>query len=99
MRTRSLIVTGLLLAPAMLAAQSGQSTARAVAMGRSMTASAQGYEAIVWNPALLGVPGRPKFSVNILQVGVATRSNVLSPSDPREDPRDGRFRVRGRRVR
>jgi len=81
MRTRSLIITGLLLVPSLLAAQSGQSTARAIAMGRSMTASAQGYEAIVWNPALLGVPGRPKFSVNILQVGVATRSNVLSPSE------------------
>jgi len=74
-------VIGLLAVPAALAAQSGQSTARAVAMGRSMTAAAQGYEAIVWNPALLGLPGRPKFSVNVLQIGLASRSNVLGPSD------------------
>lgn len=81
MRTHTLILAGLLAVPATLGAQSGQSSARAVAMGRSMTAAAQGYEAIVWNPALLGLPGRPKFSVNVLQLGVGTRSNVLSPSE------------------
>ena len=83
MHVRALVLTGLLILPATLAAQSGQSTARAVAMGRSMTASALGYEAIVWNPALLGVPGRPKFSINIVQAGLSTRSNVLSPSELR----------------
>jgi hypothetical protein len=80
MRRTALALTGLLL-PAALAAQSGQSTARAVGMGRSMTASARGYEAVVWNPALLGAPGRPKFSINILQAGVTSRSNVLSPNE------------------
>ena len=83
MHARALALTGLLMLPAALVAQSGQSTARAVAMGRSMTASALGYEAIVWNPALLGVPGRPKFSINIVQAGLSTRSNVLSPSELR----------------
>ena len=80
MRYLALALTGLLL-PAALAAQSGQSTARAVGMGRSMTASARGYEAVVWNPALLGAPGRPGFSINIAQVGLATRSNALSPTE------------------
>jgi len=64
-----------------MAAQSGQSTARAVGMSRSMTASARGYEAIVWNPALLGAPGRPKFSINLLQVGLGTHSNALSATE------------------
>lgn len=80
MRTIALFVAAACV-PAALHAQSGQSSARAVAMGRSMTASARGYEAIVWNPALLGTRDRPKFSVNILQVGAATRSNVLGPSE------------------
>lgn len=69
----------ILLLPATLPAQSGQSTARAVALSRSMTAAARGYEAIVWNPALLGTRGRPKFSINLAQLGVATRSTALSP--------------------
>jgi hypothetical protein len=81
LRVHAPALAGLLILPAALAAQSGQSTARAVAMGRSMTASAQGYEAIVWNPALLGVPGRPRFSINIVQAGLTTRSSVLSPSE------------------
>ena len=81
MRVSALALTGLCLLPAALAAQSGQSTARAVGMGRSMTASARGYEAVVWNPALLGAPGRPGFSINIVQAGASSRSNVLSPSE------------------
>jgi hypothetical protein len=74
-------LAGLVVLPTALAAQSGQSTARAVAMARSMTAAARGYEAVVWNPALLGVPGRPKFSINIAQLGLGTRSNAFSPTE------------------
>ncbi|MDH4350321.1 MAG: DUF5723 family protein [Gemmatimonadota bacterium] len=81
MRIHAFVLAALVIGPTMAAAQSGQSTARALAMGRSMTASARGYEAIVWNPALLGTRNRPKFSINIAQVGLSTRSNVLSPSE------------------
>lgn len=81
MRIDAFVLAALVIGPTVAAAQSGQSTARAVAMGRSMTASAQGYEAIVWNPALLGTRNRPKFSINIAQVGLSSRSNVLSPSE------------------
>lgn len=78
MRGTPLALAGLVALPALLSAQSGQSSARAIGMSRSLTAAARGYEAIAWNPALLGAPGRPKFSINIAQVGIATRSNALS---------------------
>jgi hypothetical protein len=81
MRVSTLLLAGLLVLPATLAAQSGQSTARAVALARSMTAAARGYEAIVWNPALLGTRGQPKFSINIAQVGISTRSNAFGPTE------------------
>jgi len=80
-RTWAVTLAGLALVPATLHAQSGQSSARTVAMGRSMTASARGYEAIVWNPALLGMPGRAGFSFNIVQAGLSGHSTALGPSD------------------
>lgn len=76
-----LLAAGLATAAGALHAQSGQSSARAVGMGYSMTAAARGYEAIAWNPALLGTRDRPAWSINILQVGVSARSNVLGPGD------------------
>jgi len=81
MRIRALLCGVLVALPASLAAQSGQSSARAVGMGGSLTAAAVGYEAIAWNPALLGMPGYPAFSINILQAGLTSRSNVLGPSE------------------
>jgi F plasmid transfer operon, TraF, protein len=80
-RMRTFVLAGFTFMPAVLVAQSGQNTARAVAMGQSMTASARGYEAIVWNPALLGMPGRPGFSFNLIQAGVSAHSTALGPSD------------------
>lgn len=81
MRMQLMLLAGLVAFPGVVAAQSGQSTARAVAMGRSLTAAARGYEAIVWNPALLGMPDRPGFSLNVVQAGVGGRSNVLGPTE------------------
>src|SRR5689334_7295181 len=54
---------------------------RAAAMGDGYTASARGYEAIGWNPALLAMPGRPKFSFNIVQAGVRAGSNTFGLGD------------------
>ena len=74
-------LVALAVVPVAVQAQSGQSTARAVAMGRSMTASARGYEAVAWNPALLGMPGSPGFSLSLPQIGINAYSNALGPSD------------------
>jgi hypothetical protein len=41
-------------------------------MGDNYTAAARGFEAIAWNPALLGMPGRPGSSFTLLPIrGVA----------------------------
>jgi hypothetical protein len=81
MRIRPLLSIGLLAVPAALPAQLPSATARSTAMLQSYTAAARGYEAIVWNPALLAMPGRPGFSLNLAQVAADVHSNTLGPSD------------------
>jgi len=81
MRIRPLLTIGLLAAPTALPAQLPSATARSTAMLQSYTAAARGYEAIVWNPALLAMPGHPRFSLNIAQVAADIHSNTLGPSD------------------
>ena len=62
-------------------AQLANFSTRATAMGDGYTASARGYEAIGWNPALLAMTGRPKFSFNIVQVGAGLGSNTFGVGD------------------
>lgn len=81
MRTRLLLTLALLTAPAMLPAQLPRATARSTAMLHSYTAAARGYEALVWNPALLAMPGHPTFSVDIAQAAVDVHSNTFGPAD------------------
>jgi hypothetical protein len=81
MRIRPLLAIGLLAVPAALTAQLPRATARSTAMLQSLTAAARGYEAIAWNPALLAMPGRPSFSLNIAQAAADVHSNTLGPSD------------------
>lgn len=76
----ALLLTGLLV-PGTLAAQLPRTTARALGMLQSQTAAARGYEAIVWNPALLGMPGRPGFSLSLPQGALAAWSNAFSAGD------------------
>jgi len=53
-------------------------SAAAFAMGGNFTALARGFEAIAWNPANLGMPGRPSFSFGAAIAG----GNVgLAPID------------------
>jgi hypothetical protein len=67
--------------PGTALAQLPNSSTRSVGMGEGYTASARGYEAIAWNPALLAMPGKPKFSVNIMQLGFRTGSNAFGLGD------------------
>lgn len=48
------------------AAQLPNNSAAAAGMGGNYTAAARGYEAISWNPALLGLPGRTGFSLTLM---------------------------------
>jgi hypothetical protein len=70
-----------LVVPAALAAQLPRTTARALGLMQSQTAAARGYEAIAWNPALLGMPGRPGFSLNLIQVSAQEWSNSFDAGD------------------
>ncbi len=63
------------------AAQLPNSSTRALALGSGYTASAKGFEAIAWNPALLAMPGRPVFSLNLIQFGAGVGSNSYGLSD------------------
>jgi hypothetical protein len=74
-----MVVALLLTAGAMIArAQLPNASAAAHGMGGNFTAIARGYEAIAWNPANLGMPGRPGFSLGL---GILGGSVGLDPVD------------------
>src|SRR5207253_3073963 len=53
-------------------AQLPSSSTRALGMGDNATASAVGFNAVAWNPALLGLPNNPKGSFTLLPLrGIA----------------------------
>ena len=54
---------------------------RSLALGSGYTASASGFEAIAWNPALLAMPGHPGFSLNLIQAQIGAGSNAFSLGD------------------
>ena len=47
-------------------AQVASASAAAFGMGDNFTALARGYNAVAWNPAGLGMPGNPGFSLTVL---------------------------------
>lgn len=83
-RWYTLAAFGLLVAPATAAAQLPASSAAAIGLGQTYTAAARGYEAIQWNPALLGMPDRPGFSLGLLQSSLEARNNSFSFGDLRK---------------
>jgi hypothetical protein len=56
----------LLTLSAVATAQQANASAAAYGMGGNYTAQARGYNAVAWNPANLGLPGNPGFSLAIL---------------------------------
>lgn len=71
----------LVAVPTLLSAQLPVSSARATGMANAYGAAARGYEAIAWNPALLGLPDRPGFSLNLFQVGAEAGNNSFGLKD------------------
>jgi hypothetical protein len=62
-------------------AQQPNASAAAFGMGGNYTANAQGYDAVAWNPANLGLASAPRFSLNILSSGGTTGLGPVSLSD------------------
>jgi len=56
----------------------GQMTARAMGMGCAYTALARGVHAADWNPANLGFPDNPKFSMSFVAAGVQISNNSFT---------------------
>lgn len=71
----------LLLAPSALAAQLPNNSTRALGMGGAYTVFARGFEAGAWNPAALGVRGRPSFTLGLPQGSLEFGSTDLGLSD------------------
>ena len=57
-------------------AQQLNTSAAAAGVGGNFIARARGYDAVAWNPANLGLPGNPSFSLTILPV---TATFTLDP--------------------
>ncbi len=62
----SLALVGALSIPA--AAQLPSASAPALGLADNFTALARGFNAIAWNPAMLGMPDNPRFSLGVLPV-------------------------------
>jgi len=70
-RSKSAAALVLMAASALpAAAQLPNASTPALGMGNNFTAAARGYNAVAWNPAMLGVPGSPSYSLALAQVGV-----------------------------
>src|SRR5262249_14290585 len=54
---------------------------RALGLANGYAAAARGYEAIAWNPALLGLSDRPGFSLNLVQVSADFSNNSFNLAD------------------
>ena len=65
------------LLPVTGTAQLAAPSARSFGLAGSYSARARGYEAPYWNPANLGLPGRPGWSVGIVGANASINNNSL----------------------
>jgi hypothetical protein len=63
------------------AAQLPIASPAATGLSGAFTARARGYDAVAWNPANLGLPGNPGFSLGLLAVGGSSGLDPISLSD------------------
>jgi hypothetical protein len=87
MRTQSdarvLVLSGLVLAASTSTtlAQVPNSSAAATGLSGAYVARARGYDAIAWNPANLGMPGNPAFSIGLFSFSGSSGLDPVSLSD------------------
>ncbi len=67
-------------APAVAAAQIANPVPQAVGMGGNYVALAHGFGAVAWNPAGLGMPDTPRFSLSFLPLGATAGLDPITPS-------------------
>ena len=70
----------LFAAPAAAAAQLANPLPQAVGMGGNYTALARGFGAVNWNPAGLGMPDNPRFSLALLPLVTTGGLDPVTPS-------------------
>lgn len=75
MRIVSLVSVALAVMPSAFIL--AQMTARGIGMGGAYTALARGVHAPDWNPANLGLPDNPGFSMTIVSAGVSVENNSV----------------------
>ena len=85
-----------LLVPGAGVAQVANPLPRATAMSGSFTALARGLSAPAWNPAGLGMPDNPAFSVSLLPLGFSSGLSPIGMSDLADY--DGAFVPRATRI-
>jgi hypothetical protein len=76
-RIATIVLALLVLLPATGTAQLAAPSARSFGLAGSYSARARGYEAPYWNPANLGLPGRPGWSVGIVGANASINNNSL----------------------
>jgi hypothetical protein len=64
-----------------LHAQLPNASPTATGLSNAYTARARGYDAVAWNPANLGMPGNPAFSLGLLAVSGASGLDPITLSD------------------
>jgi len=76
------VATVILLATAPTAwAQQLNTSAAALGLGGNFITRARGYEAVSWNPANLGLPGNPGFSLTLLPVAASFTLDPITLGD------------------
>jgi len=78
---RTAIVLTALLAPTALRAQLPDVSPRAVALAGAYGATARGFEAVAWNPAMLAARGNPGLTIALPRLTLETGSNTFSWGD------------------
>jgi hypothetical protein len=66
---------------ATLGAQLPNASPAAAGLSNAYTARARGYDAVAWNPANLGQPGNPKFSIGLLALQGTSGLDPVTLSD------------------
>ncbi|MEJ2217384.1 MAG: conjugal transfer protein TraF [Gemmatimonadota bacterium] len=75
------LLTVMLAAATPVAAQLGNASPAALGMGDNYTALARGLNAPFWNPAGLGMPDNPSFSIAILPLRAGASLSPIGTSD------------------
>lgn len=64
-----------------LRAQLPSASAPALGLADNFSALAKGFNAVAWNPAMLGMPGNPRFSIGILPVRAGAGIGPITLTD------------------